>query len=69
MKTGKIIKKPDYIGTLRRFSVGEAQTFKLVGLDYSSLRVAILRLNKREEGEWSAEIDRATNEMTVTRVS
>lgn len=69
MEAKKIIKKPDFIGTLRQIESGEVQRFKMTGTAYSAMRVAALRLNKRKEGKWKIEIDHASNEMIITRLS
>lgn len=69
MEAKKIIRKPDFIGTLRQIEAGEVQKFKMTGTTYSAMRVAALRLNKRKEGEWKIEIDHAGNELIVTRLA
>lgn len=69
MKAKEVMKRPDYVGTLRRIPVGATQVFKMVGTTYNSMLTARGRLQNNKEGMWHFDIDTVTNEMKVTRLS
>lgn len=66
-KAKEVMKRPDYVGTLRRIAVGETQVFKMLGTTYNSMLTARGRLQANREGVWHFEVDAAANEMRITR--